>query len=288
MGRLEKNVRMQKYTWLSVGGPALAMFYPEDENDLSVFLKQKKFENYLIMGAGSNLLVRDGGVDACVIKISRGLDKLVIEGNEIELGAGLLDRYVSQVCQEHGLSGFEFLSTIPGTIGGGMAMNAGCYGAEFVDRLLWAWVMDTQGTQHKVNVQDLGYGYRSCCLPKGWIFLGGRFKGTLSDPQSIEKTMAHHWENRLETQPSKVKTGGSTFANPPGHSAWKLIEDVGYRGKIKGDAQFSEKHCNFLINRGKATAQDLEDLAQEAHHAVYQKTQIDLRWEIVRWGKPKA
>lgn len=284
MGRLEKNVSMKKYTWLSVGGPVLAMFTPDNEQDLVDLLKDRAFETYLVMGAGSNLLVRDGHLDACVIKMGRGLDTFILEGDELELGAGLFDWQVSQLCHQNGLSGFEFLSTIPGTIGGGMAMNAGCYGAEFSDRLLWAWVMDEQGGKHQLKVQELGYGYRSCQLPKGWIFLGGRFKGVQSHPDAIAKTIEKHWQDRHNTQPSKVKTGGSTFANPPGHKAWELIDRAGFRGKILGGAQFSEKHCNFLINMGDATAADLENLAENARTQVALDTGIDLKLEIVRWG----
>lgn len=286
-GRLEKNRVMANCTWLRVGGKAQWFFHPIDEEDLACFLLQTQGIPKFIMGAGSNLLVRDGGISGIGVKLGKGFHQFQIKGSEVELGAGLLDRHVAQCCQQAGLSGFEFLHTIPGTIGGGLAMNAGCYGGEVADRLLWARLMDPFGTIHTLSCQELNCSYRRCHFPPGWIFLGGRFKCTPSDPERIAQTMQEFAEKREATQPVHVKTGGSTFSNPKGYKAWELIDRVGYRGKIKGGAQFSQKHCNFLINMGNSTAADLEDLGEEARQKVYQETGVSLEWEIVRWGERK-
>ena len=283
-GRLEKDCPMSKYTWLRVGGQAQWFFHPADEEDLSYFLFHTQDIPKFFMGAGSNVLVRDGGIAGIVIKLGKGFHHFQCDGSELEIGAGLLDRHVAQHCQKLGISGFEFLYTIPGTIGGALAMNAGCYGGESAERLVWARVMDPLGTVHILSCQELGYSYRQCQLPQGWVFLGGKVKGVLADTNAIAQTMEKFARNREKTQPLQVKTGGSTFANPPGYRAWELLDLGGYRGKIKGGAQFSPKHCNFLVNLGESTAADLEDLAEEARHAVSQSFGICLEWEIVRWG----
>ncbi len=284
-GRIEHNVPLSKMTWLRVGGEASCMFHPKDEQDLSLFLQQFPQENTYILGAGSNLLVRDGGVSGCVIKIGKGFRAFHATDTHIDVGAGLLDRYVADQCQKFGLSGLEFMTTIPGTIGGGLAMNASCYGAGFADRLVHAKVMDPFGKTHLLLPQELNYGYRSCGLPLGWIFLGARFLCTPSQPDGIALTMAEMHLQREKTQPIMVKTGGSTFANPQNGSAWKWIDQAGFRGKKLGQAMFSEKHCNFLINLGHASAQDLETLAEQAKQAVFDQSGVTLRWEIVRWGE---
>jgi len=284
-GRIEKNAPLSKATWLRVGGPAEYIFHPTDADDLSLFLKHFPDKDRFILGAGSNILVRDGGVSGVVIKIGKGFRQFRVSKDYLDLGAGLLDRYVAQKCQALGLSGCEFMATIPGTIGGGLAMNAGCYGSSCADQLIHAWVMDPQGKQHIMLPQELDYGYRSCGLPAGWFFLGGRFRYTESTPDAVAKTIEKMLAMREETQPTQVKTGGSTFANPKEGPAWQWIDQVGFRGKKFGNAMFSEKHCNFLINLGDATALDLETLAEYAKNAVYEKTGVMLRWEIVRWGK---
>lgn len=284
LGRKEKNVSLAKITWLCVGGPASYVFHPKDAKDLSLFLHHFPQGESFILGAGSNILVRDGGVSGVVIKIGRGFRHFHLTSDYVDLGAGLLDRYVAQKCHMLGLSGFEFMTTIPGTIGGGLAMNASCYGASFADRLIHAEVMDPLGKRHRLRVEDLNYGYRCCGLPPGWIFLGGRFRYTPSSPETIAATMEEMLEMREKTQPTQVKTGGSTFANPPEGPAWQWIDGVGFRGKKLGQAMFSEKHCNFLINLGQATALELETLAEDARRAVLRETGVDLRWEIVRWG----
>ena len=232
-------------------------------------------------------MVRDGGVSGCVIKMGKGFRTFHAGDHYVDLGAGLLDRYVAERCQHLGLSGLEFMGTIPGSIGGGLAMNASCYGASFSDRLIHAHVMDPDGHQHQVLPQELKYEYRSCGLPEGWIFLGARFSCTPSDPESIAHTMGTMRDQRERTQPSRVKTGGSTFTNPPEGPAWQWIDQVGFRGKKLGQAMFSEKHCNFLINLGNATADELERLGEQAKKAVLDHSGVVLNWEIVRWGQKR-
>lgn len=284
-GRVCPNIPMAKMTWLCVGGNADMVFYPHDEDDLSAFLQQYTGQIY-IMGAGSNILVRDGGIRGTVIKLGKGFRSITFHTDtDVELGVGLLDSHVARHMQEIGLSGFEFLYTIPGTIGGGLAMNAGCYGSAYADRLLWARVMDPQGKIHRLSVDTLGYGYRSCGLPSGWIFLSGCFRGVHACPKSIEKTMISFALQREKTQPLHVKTGGSTFTNTPEYSAWQLVDDAGFRGYRMGGGQFSEKHCNFLVNLGNSMASDLESLAEMAREKIFQRTGIQLKWEIVRWGE---
>lgn len=284
-GRIEHNVPLSNMTWLRVGGEAACVFHPNDEHDLSNFLQNFHQEEIFVLGAGSNILVRDGGVSGYVIKIGKGFRTFHVTDAYIDVGAGLLDRYVAEKCQKLGLSGMEFMGTIPGSIGGGLAMNASCYGSSFEDRLVHARVMDPKGEIHCLKPEELQYGYRSCGLPAGWVFLGARFFCTPSEPQRIAITMMEMLQQRETTQPSRVKTGGSTFANPEEGPAWKFIDQAGFRGKKQGEAKFSEKHCNFLINLGNATARDLESLAEQAKQAVFDHSGVTLRWEIVRWGK---
>ena len=280
---MTKNVNMSTITWLKVGGHALT-FTPHNVESLSCFLRENK-RPYLVMGAGSNILVRDQGVNELVIRMHRCCRTFHVSDTLVDVGASLLDRYVAERCQVLGLSGLEFLYTIPGAIGGGLAMNAGCYGGDFSDRLVCVWMMDEKGDIHKLLPDHLQYAYRSCVLPPGWIFIKARFSLAQSNPNSVALTMQSFFEKRVRDQPSGVITGGSTFTNPPREKAWQLIDSVGYRGREKGRAGLDTKHCNFLINKGGCTASDLEDLAEEARQAVYQKRGVLLNWEIVRWGK---
>lgn len=285
-GRWQQDVGMAKITWLCVGGPADYMFHPADEEDLAGFMQRHPGQSFWVMGAGSNLLVRDGGVRGIVLRLGKGFRQWTQHTEtDFEVGAGALDRQVAQHCQERGLSGLEFLYTIPGSIGGALAMNAGCYGSECADRLLWTKVMDPQGHVHRLSVDQLGFSYRHCSLPKGWIFLSACFRTVRSHPDHVQSTMMDFAQQREQTQPLHVKTGGSTFGNPAGQAAWKLIDQAGFRGKTLGGAQFSHKHCNFLINTGHCTAYDLEALGEQARQAVLDQTGITLRWEIIRWGE---
>jgi UDP-N-acetylmuramate dehydrogenase len=277
------RVHMSDITWLKVGGDALT-FTPRDGDELSYFLCHNE-KPYLVMGAGSNILSRDKGIDETVIRMHKAFRTFQVSDDTVEVGASLLDRYVAERCQILGLSGLEFLYTIPGAIGGGLAMNAGCYGSDFSDRLVCVWMMDDKGVVHKVLPDELKYGYRTCFFPHGWIFIKARFRIVQSDPTAVALTMRSFYQKREQDQPSGVLTGGSTFMNPKNQKAWILIDQAGYRGRQKGQACIDEKHCNFLVNKGGSTASDLEDLAEEARQAVYQKTGILLQWEIVCWGK---
>jgi UDP-N-acetylmuramate dehydrogenase len=230
-------------------------------------------------------LVRDGGVDHPVIKLGRGFHQFTVEHTDVFVGAGLPDRIVAERCQALGLSGLEFLFTIPGTIGGALRMNAGCYGAETADRLVSVEVMDPKGIRYTLSIKEITYGYRFCSVPEDWVFLGARFRCISAKPEKIAKTMLTFSQQREDTQPTHVRTGGSTFANPDGYAAWELIDAVGYRGKKRGGASISQKHCNFLINEGDATAADLEGLGEEARQKVLADKGIALSWEIDRWGK---
>lgn len=285
-GTVRWNTALSAFTWFKVGGKTPAVLSPADEAELRTFLRAYTGPR-TILGAGSNVLIRDGGLPGVVIRLGRPFQTLYIEGTEVEVGAGLLGRTVAQYCQQAGLAGTEFLATIPGTIGGNIRMNAGCYGREIRDLLMYAWAMDPQGEKHKLSVDDLQYGYRSSGLPEGWILLGARFKGAAGHPDTIAQQMQAFMSRREATQPLCVRTGGSTFKNPPGHKAWELIDQAGYRGYRYGGAQISEKHCNFLINHGTATAQALETLGEKARQAVYDKTGICLEWEIIRLGQPR-
>jgi UDP-N-acetylmuramate dehydrogenase len=279
----KQDVPMSSITWLHVGGGA-ETFTPRTVDDLCTFIKTHQ-RPYVVMGAGSNVLVRDGGIDAVVVRMHRACKDFDIADHHVDVGAGLLDRYVAERCADLGMSGLEFMYTIPGAIGGGVAMNAGCYGAEFADRIICVWAMDDRGTVHQIMPCDLKFGYRSSGLPNGWIVIKARLRVAQSTPQVVWSTMRTLFERRHTDQPSGVRTGGSTFKNSPPHKAWELIDAAGYRGRCKGDACISDHHCNFLINRGHSTAADLEDLAENARQAVYTNSGVLLEWELIRWGK---
>ena len=277
------NQALKDHTWLAVGGPC-TLFYPADQEDLRFFLKNYQ-GSYHILGSGSNILVQDEGLPGVVIKLSKTFRHItVLPGNRLEAEVGVPDRFLAQFCQQEGLSGLEFLYTIPGNIGGALAMNAGCYGSEISDVLEAAQVMDPEGNMHTFNTRELHYTYRQCGLPKNWIFLKAIFKVRPQDPIEILNTMQSFALKRKETQPLQVKTGGSTFRNLENQGAWKLIDAVGGRGLTRGQAKFSEKHCNFLINMGQAKAQDLWELGQEVRRRVWIHKNILLTWEILRWG----
>lgn len=283
-GRYTEGAELSKLTWFRVGGPAEVLYKPTDLEDLSFFLKHKSKEiPVLTMGVGSNLLVRDGGISGVVIRL-QGFNNIVVQGNEIEVGAGVLDRTLALVAQEEGLKNLEFLTGIPGTIGGALRMNAGCYGTEIKDILVSALAVDGQGKVHKLSGEDMGFSYRYCEIPHDWIFVGARFKAKAGNSQEIAAHIESLLTEREEAQPVKSRTGGSTFANPEGHKAWALIDKADCRGLKVGGAQVSEKHCNFLINTGNATAEDLEILGETVRARVLESSGIDLRWEIVRVG----
>jgi UDP-N-acetylmuramate dehydrogenase len=284
-GRLTADAPLAQVTWFRVGGPAEILFRPADIEDLSGFLAAKPAEvPVTVIGVASNLLVRDGGIKGVVVRLGRGFVEVTASDETIVAGAGALDLNVALAAREAGIAGVEFLSGIPGTIGGGLRMNAGAYGSEFKDVLKGAVALDARGARHDLTAAALGLSYRHCDAPEDWIFVGARFAGTKGDPLAIARRMSEIQQAREESQPIRARTGGSTFANPPGEKAWELIDRAGCRGLKRGGAMVSEKHANFLINTGDATAADIEELGEEVRARVLAKCGIALQWEIRRVG----
>jgi UDP-N-acetylmuramate dehydrogenase (EC 1.1.1.158) len=285
-GTYRANASLDTTTWFRVGGPAEVLYRPADSEDLACFLAHKSCAiDYTTIGVGSNLLVRDGGVPGVVVRLGRGFTNIALHGNSIDVGAGVLDSTLAKIAGEEGFAGLEFLCGIPGTIGGALRMNAGCYGSEIKDILEVAIVLDPQGKTHFLTPEDLGLTYRHSNLPKGWIFVGARFRITPADPAKVQGRIQEMLSSREASQPIRERTGGSTFANPEGHKAWELIDKAGCRGLTIGGAQVSEKHCNFLINQGSASAYDLEQLGETVRSRVQATCGINLQWEIQRIGQ---
>lgn len=280
-GSYREGAELAKTNWFGVGGPADVLFRPADTEDLALFLKHKPAElPVTVLGVGSNLLVRDGGVKGVVIKLGRGFAAVTGEGETLHAGAGALSFNVAQFAQHYGLEGLEFLSGIPGTIGGALAMNAGAYGSDTASCLLQAEALDEQGNLHMLTPEDIGFIYRGNTLPDGWIFTKAILKGKPGNREEIAGRIADITAKREATQPIKSRTSGSTFANPPGKKAWELIDAAGCRGLKIGGATVSEKHCNFLINEGNATATDLEMLGEEVRRRVKETSGVILEWEV--------
>jgi UDP-N-acetylmuramate dehydrogenase len=285
-GRLVADAPLGPQTWFGTGGPAEVLFRPADTEDLAAFLKALPRDVCVtVLGVGSNLLVRDGGVKGVVIRLMRGFTGIAVEGHELLAGAGAPDLNVALTAREHALAGLEFLSGIPGTIGGAVAMNAGAYGGELAEVLISAEAVDRAGKVHRVSAAELGFSYRHNKAPADWIFTSARLRAQPGDQLAIARRIAEIDAVRTESQP-RSRTGGSTFVNPPGHKAWELIDQAGCRGLRLGDAQVSEKHCNFLINLGAASAADLEALGEEVRRRVLDKSGVRLEWEIRRIGVP--
>jgi UDP-N-acetylmuramate dehydrogenase len=285
-GRYLFDVPLAPVTWFRVGGTAQVTFKPADLEDLCFFLKNKPKDLPLhIIGVGSNLLVRDTGVDGVVIRLGQGFTNIHVDHETIDVGAAALDRNVAMLACEQSIAGLEFLCGIPGTIGGAVRMNAGAYGTDISQVLDYATVIDSKGAIHHLTPHDLGLSYRHCDIPKQWIFVGARFKGRSGNSKEIHEKITALLTERERTQPVKSRTGGSTFANPDGMKAWELIEKAGCRGLQVGGAMMSELHCNFMINTGDATATDLETLGEEVRQKVLAITGVDLRWEIERIGR---
>lgn len=288
-GRLTENAPLAQLTWFRVGGAAEVMFRPADLDDLAAFLAGKpKDVPVTVMGVASNLLIRDGGVPGVVIRLGRGFVEVMANGDEITAGAGALDLNVALAACTAGIADLEFLSGIPGTVGGGLRMNAGAYGREFKDALREVTALDGVGHRHDLEPGEMDLSYRHCGVPADWIFVAARLKGRRDDPSAIGARMAAIQAQREATQPIRARTGGSTFANPPGHKAWELIDRAGCRGLTRGGAAVSDKHTNFLINTGNATAADLEALGEEVRRRVRDTAGIGLEWEIKRIGVPAA
>ena len=286
-GRYSANVLLAEQTWFRVGGPAEVVFRPADRDDLATFMAARPVDvPVTVIGVGSNLLVRDCGVPGVVIRLGRGFAEVAVAGETVVAGAGAPNVNVALTARDAALTGLEFLRGIPGTIGGGVRMNAGAYGAEFRDVLVEAEAVDGQGRVHRVGAAQLGLSYRHSDAPADWIFTSATLQARPGDAAAIQARMNEISAAREASQPVKSRTGGSTFANPPGHKAWELIDRAGCRGLRVGGAMVSEQHCNFLINTGDATAADLESLGETVRKRVKDMSGIDLRWEIRRIGVP--
>ena len=285
-GRLMSNQPLAELTWFRVGGPAQVLFMPEDEADLAYFLGRLPPEiPVTVVGLGSNLIVRDGGVPGVVIRLGRGFGEVKVEeGTRIRAGTAVPDVKVSRAAQEAAITGLAFFRGIPGAIGGALRMNGGAYGRETKDALIEARGVDRQGRVRVFANADMHYTYRHCGAPDDVIFTQALFQGAPGDPATIAAEMEKITESREATQPIKSRTGGSTFKNPPGHKAWQLIDAAGCRGLKHGGAQVSEMHCNFLINLGSATAADIEGLGETVRRRVMENSGIELEWEIKRIG----
>jgi len=286
-GIVRELVPLGPLTWLRVGGPARFLFQPADLEDLATLRRELGGTWPLFpMGAASNLLVRDGGIRAVVVRLGGELARIEVEGTTLVAGAGARDQRVAREACRAGLSGLEFLIGIPGTIGGAVKMNAGAFGSETAERLSWAELLDGEGRLHRLRRDELGLAYRRSALPAEAIVVRAAFALVPGDPAAIRARMDAIRAEREAAQPSGVATGGSTFKNPPGAKAWRLIEAAGCRGLRQGAAMVSEKHCNFLINTGGATAAELEDLGELVRARVRAHSGVTLEWEIVRVGDP--
>lgn len=286
-GRLTADAPLAGITWFRVGGAAEVMFRPADRDDLIAFLKAKPADvPVTVLGVASNVLIRDGGLPGVTLRLGRGFADVEADGSDLLCGAAVLDVNVARSAKQYGIAGLEFLSGVPGTLGGAVRMNAGAYGKETKDVLIWAEAVDPQGEVHRLANADLKFEYRRSALPEDWICLAARLSGTSGDPAEIEARMQEIQNQRAGSQPIRSRTGGSTFKNPPGGKAWQLIDAAGCRGLTLGGAMVSEQHCNFLINTGEATAADLENLGEEVRRRVKASSGTELEWEIKRLGVP--
>jgi UDP-N-acetylmuramate dehydrogenase len=288
-GRLLPNQSLAELTWFRVGGPAQVLFMPEDEADLAYFLEHLPAEiPVTVIGLGSNLIVRDGGVPGVVIRLGRGFAEVKVEeDSRIRAGTAVPDVKVSRAAQEAAIAGLAFFRGIPGAVGGALRMNGGAYGRETKDALIEARGVDRAGRVRVFSNGDMHYTYRHCGAPEDIIFTEALFQGAPGDPVAIAAEMDKITESREATQPIKSRTGGSTFKNPPGHKAWQLIDAAGCRGFKIGDAQVSQMHCNFLINLGGASAADIETLGETVRKRVKENSGAELEWEIKRVGVAK-
>jgi len=289
-GRYSVDADLSRITWFRVGGLAEVSFRPKDHDDLVTFLRTKPADlQVTVIGVGSNVLIRDGGIEGVVIRLGRGFAGIepVAGAPRIRCGAAALDANVAEVACATGIGGLEFLTGIPGTIGGALRMNAGAFGGEIKDVLVSAEAVGPDGASEVFSVEDLRFAYRHCNLPKDWIFTSAELVGSIESTEIVGRRLEAIKKEREATQPIRVRTGGSTFKNPEvgKRPAWELIDRAGCRGLTRGDAQVSEKHCNFLINCGEATAADLEALGEEVRRRVAEATGVSLGWEIHRVGR---
>ena len=296
-GSVITNKDLSQITWLRVGGPADFFFKPADSKDLIDFLKVLPNDiNIFPIGMGSNLIIRDGGIRGVVIRLGSGFKNISFDNNKVIAGASALDAHVAVRAADHGLD-LTFLRTIPGSIGGAVRMNAGCYGSYVADCFISAKVITRSGELFEISSNDIRFSYRQCDLPQDCIILEATFDANIGDPSALHLKMQNQLAKRDETQPTKERTAGSTFRNPSGFSstgkiddvhdlkAWKLIDEAGMRGATYGGAKISEKHSNFLINTGNATADELEILGEQVRKSVFQKSKVKLEWEVIRIGE---
>jgi UDP-N-acetylmuramate dehydrogenase len=288
-GRLKEREPLAPLTWFRVGGPAEFLLRPADVEDLRGFLRDLPPEMPVtVIGAASNLIIRDGGIPGVVLRLARGFGDIVVEADGIVAGAAALDVVVAECAAQAGLSGLEFLFGIPGSIGGAVAMNAGAYGGDVATVLDWAEIVTRAGETVRLNATQLDLGYRHSALPPDSVVIKARFRAAPGDARAIAARMSEIKASREATQPVRARTGGSTFANPPAMKAWELIDGAGCRGLRRGGAQVSELHCNFLLNCGGASAADLEGLGEEVRRRVHAASGVTLEWEIRRIGVPLA
>jgi UDP-N-acetylmuramate dehydrogenase len=285
-GSLTPHAPLKDLVWFRAGGLAEILFRPADTDDLAAFLAAKPADLRIsVIGVGSNLLVRDGGIPGVVVRLSSAFGKIATDGLRVRAGAAALDGAVARAAADAGIAGLEFLRGVPGTIGGALKMNAGCYGREVKDIFVEATAIDGKGNKIMLSGAQMAFEYRKARgAGDDLIFVEAVLEGVAGEPAAIRARMEEFSANREASQPIKAKTGGSTFKNPPGHKAWQLVDEAGCRGLVLGGAQVSEKHTNFLINTGDATAADLENLGEEVRKRVLEKSGISLEWEIKRVG----
>lgn len=285
-GSLRANVPLAPFTWLRVGGAAEALFMPKDEADLAHFLSSTPDDIPVqILGVASNTIIRDGGIKGVVIRLGPAFGKVSTDGLRVTAGAAALDKSVAKKAAAAGIAGLEFYAGVPGTIGGALRMNAGCYGAETKDVLVSAVALDRSGRRQVMSLDEMHYSYRHCGAALDLIFTEAVYEGRTDDPSAITSRMDEITAKREASQPIREKTGGSTFKNPDGHSSWKLIDAAGCRGLRVGGAQMSEQHCNFMINADGATAADLEELGETVRAKVLETQGVQLDWEVRRIGE---
>jgi UDP-N-acetylmuramate dehydrogenase len=288
-GRVQHDAPLAPFAWFRVGGPAETLVRPADAEDLALFLAALPPAMPVhVLGACSNLILRDGGLPGITLRLARGFSAIAVEADGVVAGAAALDVTVAEHAAVAGLAGLEFLCGIPGTIGGAVAMNAGAYGGEIAAVLDWAEVVTRSGALVRLSAADLAFAYRHARLPHGAVVVRARLRARAGAPAAIAARMAEIRAAREASQPIRARTGGSTFRNPPDQKAWELIDAAGCRGLARGGAVASEQHCNFLINTGGATAADLEGLGEEVRRRVHAATGVTLEWEIRRLGRPAA
>lgn len=286
-GTYQFGAALRDLVWFRAGGAAEVLYRPADAEDLAEFLARRPPQMPVtVIGVGSNLLVRDGGIPGVVIRLPAVFGKVEVDGLRIRAGSAALDSAVSRRAADAGITGLEFLRGVPGTIGGALRMNAGCYGSEIKDVFVEATAVDGKGVRHVLKAADMDFEYRKSNVPADLIFVEALFEGSRDEPAAVKARMEELLARREESQPIRSKTGGSTFKNPPGAKAWKLIEEAGCRGLRRGDAMVSDVHCNFLINLGEASAAEIEALGEDVRARVKETSGIELEWEIKRVGTP--